>query len=298
MTDGELLAADELIAIGREVIETLNSDVNPLEIRSDRLVNMGHGPAVYALSQHCLRLGIVALDLHERDLQLEAMPTVRTLYEIAITTQWLAQSREAINAWFNEDVRMRRALSKTLAESASAVFREGADKVAHIDAAKLDTIAKAQGQYFEQRCRALRPGGAHAYALYRAMSWYCHPTAGLTDHYAHEADSPVGLVLLREPDQIGHNSWLYVAVASLVWSGRAVDIMRADSPHRDYLRGVARRLGTSDVLHLTDEALAAEREAETQRRRAAWKGPRPKRPRGRTGGPSPRDGGEAPEGEG
>lgn len=277
MGDGELIPTDELIRIGRDIIDTIENDDTAIEVRVDRLVNMGHAPVVYALTRHCLRLGTVVLDLHERGLRLEAMPTARSLYEIAITAQWLAQSREAINAFFNEDVRQRKALSNTMAESASAAFREGASEIAHLDKEDLETIARAQGQYFEQRCRALAPG-AYAYALYRAMSWYCHPTGLLADQYAVEADNPAGVELRPEPDQIEHDTWLYISVAAMVWASRALDLMRKGSPNREYLRSTARALGTTDVLRLTDEARAAEEAAAKERRHATWKGPKKKGP--------------------
>lgn len=279
----EALSQEQIIALGREMLEYLNDHRLPLTVTTDRVVNMAHGPMVYGLSSHALRLGAVVLDLHENGKGLESMPVIRSLYEIAMTAQWLAQSREAPAAVYNEDLRLRRLLSRDFARSASKVFQEGADKIAHLSAEALETIASGQARHFEQRCNALHPGGAHAYALYRAMSAYVHPGSQLMDQYLVPEDgeeAAAGVSLRAEPADIGHHTWLFLAVASMMWAARALDLMQRDKPHRNYLRGVARALEVPEVLKLTAAALAAEQKAEQKRRRATWKGPKLKRKAG------------------
>src|SRR4051794_31371295 len=132
MAAGDVLSTERLIQIGREVIAR-SEHVSGLEVKSSRMVSAAHVPVVYGLMQHCLRLGSVTLDLHERGLRLEAMPLVRAQYETAITAQWAADSREGLFALFNEDIRQRKQLSETMARSASQAFREYADKLPHLD---------------------------------------------------------------------------------------------------------------------------------------------------------------------
>lgn len=274
------LTADELIALGRELIDRVGNDTRILEVKTDRIQNMAHAPIIFGLAQHSVRLGVVILDLYEADKRLEAMPLVRSLYEGALTAQWLAQSREAVGAWFNEDVRLRRMLSKDLARSASEIFKASASEVAHLDAEDVESIAGNQARHFSRLCDALQPGGAHAYAMYRIMSSYTHPSSTLVDHYAQRADNDdAGVVLRQEPHTIGHDAWLYISVASMMWASRALDVMHRDRPHREYLRSVARQLQVAEVLDLTPEARAAEDRAERERRRSKWKGPRRRRRR-------------------
>lgn len=266
--------ADELITLGRELIEAVEERDHPLTARTDRMVNLAHVPLVAGLAHHTLRLGAIVFDLYEQNLRLEAMPLVRSVYETAITAAWLSQSREAVGAFANEDVRQRKALSGSMAKAASDVFREGADQVAHITDSEIETIAQPQARSLEHRCRALAPAGDHAYAIYRAMSALVHPSSTLADHYLTAADNDAGLELHTYPEQPDHNSWLYLTVASMMWAMRALDHMDADHPHRSHLRAMARRLGTSPTLRLTDAAADEERRAEQSRRRAARNGPR------------------------
>jgi hypothetical protein len=270
----ESLSTQELIALGREMIQTVTESGHSLEVRTERIVNMAHAPIVHGLAQHSLLLGALVLDLHEDGKRIEAMPTVRALYEAALTAMWVSQSREAPLAFHNEDVRQRRALSDSFARSGVKAFQEGASRIAHLDADTIDTIANSQGRFFERRCTALKPGGAHAYSLYRAMSAYAHPSATLVDHYVEEHDNPAGVRLLQDPTPLDHDAWLFMSVASMMWAARAIDLMHRDSPHRNYLRNVARRLQVAELLDLTPEALAAEQRAAKERTRATWKGKR------------------------
>lgn len=276
----EALSPDAIIAIGRDLLSTVAAHGLPLEVRTERLVNMGHAPVVFGLAQHCLRTGEVVLDLYEAGKHVESLPLIRSVYESALTAMWVAQSREAINGFFNEDVRQRRALSETFAKSTSKVFQEGAPHIAGIDLDKLDSVADDQARNFQRLCDALQPGGAHAYALYRALSAHTHPSSLLVDQYAEpDDDNPEnasGIFLRREPRPLGHQTWLYLCVASMLWASRAVDVMHRDSPHRSYLRQTAHKLEVVDILQLSEAAKTAEATAEQQRRRASWKGRRPK----------------------
>lgn len=277
MPEDATLGTGELIETGRDLLAHLGDEAESLRVKVARMVDLSHPALVFGLAQHTLRLGRVVLDLYEQGLRLEAMPLVRVAFESAITASWMADSREATHAFHNEEFRQRRNLANTMARSANEVFVEGAKEFKYLDAEDLETAANPQARNFERLCESL-VGGRSAYGIYRAMSAYTHPSVMLADHYvvAHE-NSEVKVRLRNEPEQIDHDSWLYLTVASMMWAARALDVMQEDSPNRSYLRGVARRLKSRDVLRLTDEARASEAKAEQQRRRAQWRGRRPRR---------------------
>lgn len=267
----ELLSAEELINLGRGLIDRVEADDTPVETLRERMVHGGHVPLVSGLAHHSLRLGAVVLNLYESGLRLEAMPLVRANYETALTTAWLSQSREAISAFANEDVRQRKALSASLAKSASEVFQTSAPRIAHIDEDELETIARPQAKSFEQLCATLTPGGEDAYAIYRAMSASVHPSITVADHYLEAVETDGGAILLIHPEQPDHLSWLHLTVSSMVWAMRALDHMDRSHTHRSHLRSMARTLGVAETLDLTQQAKTAEAQADKERRRATWK---------------------------
>jgi hypothetical protein len=269
------LSKDELIAIGRELVERLlERPKGQFEVKSDRMTSLGHLPLVHAFSTHALRLGAAGLDMFEAGLHLESVPTIRAAYEAALTASWTSDSREAPAAVFNEDVRQRTNLAKAMGRANSEVFREGGPKLPYVDVDKLATAADAQARWFEQMCMALQPGGPDAYVIYRGLSAFAHPSAALADKYVEEnPDHPSGMRLLTNPNGSEDSTWLFMLVASMVWAARALDVMVVGRPNRNYLRQVARRLGIAEVLRLSQEAFLSEQSARSERRRAEWKGP-------------------------
>lgn len=273
------LTKAEYIRIGRELVASIEgASGQPLEVKTERVANMAHAPLVFAFSTHTLRLGTVALELYERGLYLEAIPTVRAAYEFALTACWLADSREAPNAIVAEDARQRRALADAMARANSTLFREGSDEVRAVaDVRQLKSVATAQARWFEQLCQSLHPGSGDAYVLYRAMSAFAHPSGSLADKYVRQSEkSAVGIFLADDPNVDDKGIWLPVLVCVMVWAARALDVMHRDGPNRSYLRSVAQQLGIAEILRLSQEALAVERRAAQDRRRAGWKGPRAK----------------------
>jgi hypothetical protein len=231
-------------------------------------------PAVFATARYAVDAGKAALDLYAEGRQLVAMVLIRGAFESAITSLWLVQSREAVRGFVGEEYRQRRALSQSMALTASQVFREGATKVAHIDEEKVETIAAGQARSFEQLCLTLR-GGRDAYTHFRILSSMAHPSATLSDFYLEPADhSPTGCQMYMTPKDVGHDSWAFLCVASMMWAQRAIDHLDVEHSHRSRLREVARELSVPETLELTPQALAAVNQAEQQRRRAGWKGRR------------------------
>lgn len=273
MNETTALSRYELLALAEELLATMDADQDrSVEVKAERVANQAQAPFVYGLRQHVLRLGAVVIELYRRDLTLEASALVRQMYECAITAQWATDSLESIPAMTNESIRQRRALAESMRRSTSQVFRENADEIAHIHDEKSETIANDQAKSFAARCNALE-GGAHAYAIYRALSAYCHASTQLVDEYIIVKSEKSDPIFRIEPRGFDHDSWLYLAVASMLWATRAFDVLDRDHPHRSYLRSLARRLGTKDVVRLTPQTRIAEARAEQERRRAKWHRP-------------------------
>lgn len=274
MTSG-FLPRQDLVELARRLIEDFNDQpYGHVEVLADRMSSVVHGPVVHALAQHCMRLGRVALDLYEAGLTVEAMPTVRSIYETALTTQWLSLSRESIFGFSNKDLRSRRALSRTMSKAAGEVFREGAGSIAHLDDPEIDSIATQVARTFENICDSLHGGGADAYVTYRVLSSYSHPSSVLAEHYLDDQDGATLPALLFTPKPFDHEAWLHLTAASLVWAGSAFDQMTKHRPYEGLLAETASKLGIPATLRLTEQARIADFNASRDRRHSKWKGPR------------------------
>jgi len=224
-------------------------------------------PAVFGTARHAVELGDAAVELFVGGRELVAMTLARSSFESAITAMWLVQSPEGVKGFVGEDFRQRRTLSKTMSEAASTVFREGADRIAHLSEDKVETLAASEAKYFNARCEAL-DGGKDAYVLYRIMSGMAHPSATLVDYYLDaNDDSPTGCDLHYEPKPIGHDSWLFLTVAAMMWANRAIDHLDSDHLHRNRLREIASELGVNDTLKLSWAARAKDITARRERRK-------------------------------
>jgi hypothetical protein len=96
------------------------------------------------------------------------------------------------------------------------------------------------------------------------MSEQCHTTVPAIDHYLVLADTPLGATLRIDPKPASTDetdTWTYFVTAALVWAGRAIDYFDKHHVRRSELREVARKLGTTSELHLSDEARARTRKA-------------------------------------
>lgn len=279
----ELPTADDLIGLGRELSARITGERGRYEVLAKRAVNLAHVPYVHGLTIHTLRLGNAVFVLHEQGLRLEAMPLIRSCYEHALTAVWLSEGRETVRGAFNEDLRQRVNLAEAMRQSASFIFQEKADQVAHINDEPVDAMADigAQARSFQRRCEALSPGGKDAYVIYRALCSFTHPTASIVDQYLHDNEQgDTGVTLLMEPKPFTAHAFLFMTVASMTWASRALDNMDRDRTHRAYLRNVARELQIHESLRLSQQAVAAEKRADRDRRHAAWKGRKPRRRRG------------------
>ncbi|MFG1643613.1 DUF5677 domain-containing protein [Amycolatopsis sp. NPDC049252] len=233
--------------------------------------------SVHGLVAHSYRVGEQALSMCVDGFAMEALPLVRLSYELALTAHWIAQNIDGAEAVLNRDVQNRQAAIRTLANAQSATLRSGSQDFPGADRELLQTSSQVQARNFEQLCRDLEPGGADAYAYYRLMSWYSHPSARIIDSYVQPTPDNQGIAALRlDPETLDANIWVHFLAYSFVWAGRALDFVDADRTHRSELRDAARSLDIPDVLKLSSEAIRRTARAKQETRRASWKGPRQK----------------------
>ncbi len=231
-------------------------------------------PAVFATARHAIKTAHAGVDLVRAGNELVAVTLFRASLECTVTAMWLVQSREAIRAFLSEDVRTRRALSREMARSLHDSYRDNAGVVAHIDEEMIETIAAPQARNFQQLVSVLQ-GGHEAYIHYRILSGMVHPCANLTDYYlTPNEDSPVGVTLRFDPNEIGHDAWLFLAVACMMWASRAIDHLDVQHLTRSRLRAIAREIGVPQTLELTPEA---EQEIYRQEQKRRHQARRPKR---------------------
>lgn len=273
--DGDKVSRERLIEIGRE-LATMARTPQQLSVRAKRGMSAALVPAVHGSVMYAVELGEAALDLVESGRELVASPLMRACYESSLTAAWLVQNPEAVFGFVNEETRQRRNISAAMSESVTEVFREGASRMAHLDRAEIETNATAQARHMQQLCGSLR-GGADAYLYYRFMSSFAHISAMVVDHYVEETDdNPSGLRLHVHAKPHGHDAWLFMTVASMMWALRALDHLDLSHTARSALRRYARELTVNESLRLTPEAESEAAKAEQKRRQSEWKGPRKK----------------------
>ena len=213
--------------------------------------------------------------------ELLSQTLIRSALESSVTAAWLAGNPEAIYGVLAENLRQRVNLSKKMAEAASEILREGSSRIAHIDDDKITTTSESAGRNFEARCRDLQ-GGNEVYIHYKVLSSMVHPGADLFDFYLERDDQlPSGCRLLMDPQPLGHLSWVYIGIASMIWAHSAIDDTNLSHPHRKHLAALAAELGIDPRLKLTTEARQAARAAQRQRTDARWERARQSRGRQR-----------------
>jgi len=268
----------EIVQLGRDlVIAWVEPSGVEYIVKTARMQGMAHVPTVHGLAAHTHTLGRAALDLYERGQMVAAMPIVRACYEAGLRAQWIAQSKDAIAAFANEDLRNRKNTARLMREGASDLFRGSADKLAHLYIDALDSSVDAQARNFESMCSDLTPGGPDMYLVYRAMSMEAHPSIMVVDQYLDERpDSESGVALLSVAKRSGGEVWLLMVVASMVWSARALDFFIEGRPRRNELRRAAQQLGVAEFFELTPDAKRRESRAAKDRRHAQRVGRRPR----------------------
>ncbi|MBF6278054.1 DUF5677 domain-containing protein [Nocardia nova] len=251
----------EYLDISRGLIKSFDEQFDRESFRIKTRGRDAHVKAatVLGLAVHVHKLGAVALDLLEREVPvLLVIPTLRACFETALTAHWTAQSTDATAAMYNKEGNQRRAAQKTLAAAQSSTMQDLAARVAHTDLPKLATSSDQQAKYFEQLLADFDADGTDAYAYYRILSTFSHPSATLVDQYLEEDPDPeVPFTLLTEPtDTLTPGACMNLVGCCLVWAGSAARYVQQDTKARRFeLRDAANALGTIADIQLNPKAL-------------------------------------------
>jgi hypothetical protein len=205
----------------------------------------------FGLAAHAHRLARPALNLLNAGLVIESAPIVRSMYECALTAQWIAQVEGAEAAFYNQQTRMRKTMLMSIAglNLRQVDPEQIASSLLEIESAEaLETKA---AHSFEAICNSLTPGGAQAYTQYRLMCSYSHPSALLVDHYFQEIEGFPRVGRRDEPEQPQPMSWAVFVLGSLVWAGQAVEYSDPNRTRENDLESVASRIGIARVLSPT-----------------------------------------------
>lgn len=259
LLDGLLSAWDAERAADRE----FRSRVHPARVTT-----------IYALATHAHRLGGAVANLYDAGLHVESMPIIRSAYETALHAAWLQQVDDALPAYLNRNHSMQRALRDTAQRAGWGAFLAPDTQIPadQVDPFVVSPQSREGAKRVQDLCADLSVGG-QAYSLYRALSWFTHPTALVCDLYAHLPDDRDVPMLLRspnlEPDFMA--PWLHVMCSSLVWSARSlnmIDDSRKESGTRERLRRAARELRIVERISVTPDAAFRGQRAERLRKRS------------------------------
>lgn len=247
-TLAETLELDALVGLGRSLIFSWMADRPGMMVRG----HPAHRVAiVHGLCAHTHHLAGPALDLIERGDALSAVSLVRTIYEGALTAHWTVQVRDASEAFILEEERQRSTLRTSVtASSIASSFADGSVPTADGGAVEreIETTSAMQARYFKQLAHDLAPGGSDAYTYYQFLSHLTHASGMIADHYVEETDAAPGVRLLKSPRPLEPEWLAFFVAASLVWAGRARDMIEVEHPRRTELRQAAKRLGIATEL--------------------------------------------------
>lgn len=218
---------------------------------SPQLLAVAHG-----LAAHTHYIATPALDLIGMGRVLASLPLIRAAYESAITAQWVVQTGDGAAAFVNEDLRQRRNHVTSLEKAASETLRGASAEVAAQLMDELETTSSARR--FDEICADLTPGGQDAYVVYRSLSHLSHASVLVADQYLEALEVSPHLALRTEPAEPDAPTWTHILAASLVWAGRAVDILDQNHPRRAALRRAAHALGIQPELQLSARAVVRE----------------------------------------
>lgn len=271
---GDELTDVELFTIAERLLAGWAETNRPGSVQLKRK-NLNANIAVMALAGHAHRIGMVALRLLREGLVVEATPLVRQCYEIAVTCLWLVHVPDAVVSLVGEHARQRRATVRTLRDIDRPLEQEVADRIEHTlpdDWTIFDeSPSRGSGQNFQQRCNDLEPGGAGAYAIYRALSQFSHASGSVMDFYLTAAEDAETQLPAYDPfaQMANPKAWTYILNMALVWAGRAVDMTVQGSPRRGDLRSAARSLVIEPELRMSDAASLRVNRAKSARQAAA-----------------------------
>jgi hypothetical protein len=170
----------------------------------------------FGLCAHVHRLVRPALAMIGDGLVLESIPLVRTMFESALTAHWIIQVPGAGAAFYNEQSRQQK---NVLTDISTLKMRSVdpaalAEQLAELEAS--NALPTDRSSKFQEICLDLTPGGNEAYAHYRIMCGFTHPSGLLVDQYFAAIDEAPFLARRPEPTQPSAAGWAAFATGSLV----------------------------------------------------------------------------------
>ncbi|MBA4023876.1 MAG: hypothetical protein C0482_16075 [Gordonia sp.] len=211
---------------------------------------------VYGLAMHTTNLLSLVAGLHTTGVNpMFLMPQVRTMYETAITAQWIALVEDGANAWINASQANSARLIDNLRKSSDPIFTNAADSIqkARIMDTALPSTSDHQAGNFKSLCADLNIGDTDAYSYYKLLCAYTHPSVDLADEYLVQPEGQ-NAAIVRQPKMTPTDAWFYLAAASTVWAQMAMQLTAKDPTFRNHLRSIARELGVEDTFQPSDAA--------------------------------------------
>lgn len=138
------------------------------------------GLGAYVLARHAVETSDAIVALFEQDMELQAIPLIRTVMESAINAAWLVTTENSGSAALNYVANQRIKLLNSLHTSVSQP--EGVDSGWEQIKIESEEFSTHEARHFEQRCNSLQ-GGDGVYAIYRLLSEVSHPNLGLIESY-------------------------------------------------------------------------------------------------------------------
>lgn len=221
---------------------------------------------IWSYAHHAVELLRLVVTLSEEDRLVLAVPQIRLLLELAMTSIWLYLNPDnAAGALIHEDLRQKKA---TVDEALKAGHEQLRDLVARLEAEQAPFLGDAsrEGQYIAHRFKAI-DGGSEMYPLYRVLCGDSHATARLADFYLenHDRDKahPLGIVLNPDAKLDSHESTLGIAISMTLCALKACDLVDAKGRRKSQLAKAAKRFGITLEFRLAASEKSASGSAKT-----------------------------------
>jgi len=273
VNDHQAIEVADLRAVLGELLSLWENGPDQAKTPRGRPYTEARVKAVTALAAHTHRLGSAVALMIDHGFALETAPTVRSVLEHGLTTQWIMQyGDDAMYGFVNEAQRQRKAAGATLSKLVEAMKLDEARAVA--DALGQETLGPKSAA--DDAARSMQKlsddftGGQAYYFMYRTLSQFIHPGPMIAEAYIDSHDLPQ-IRLTPHPIRRPMN-WLYVTCTGVLWAARAADILNKEHPHREILRRHARRLGVPLELKLSEVAWLRREQATMTRARRAHDG--------------------------
>ena len=215
------------------------------------------GPVIWAYTNHVVELMRTVLELSKADRMIVAVPLIRLILELTMTSIWIYLEPARVRGVIHESLRQRRAGIKDILELGAEGFSEELLQKVSMEMDEFAADAHPGGRHFEQRCREI-VDGLGVYATWRVMSSLSHPGLAMADSYLVEAPrtsaNPLGIHFSSNKKLGDREAWLGTAIGMLLASLKVCDLIDADGRRRSQIASGAKKLGISLDFRLVSSA--------------------------------------------